>query len=827
MFRGLIEGDTFSSRRAYYGCYAVVFLVFALAAFWFVFASGHSLIWGSDGLDQLYMAFVYMGQWIRKCIATGTLVMWDYNLGYGADVFASMESWISDPFNWLSAFCPTEYTAVMFQVLVFVRLFLAGVAFSAYCRYRKLKDFPVLCGAMVYTFCGFMIFWGAMRQTLFINAGILFPLVMLGVDKIFDGKSPIQFVAFVALSFMFDFYFAYMICLFVIMYCLLRYFRDDRTRSVRDFAMLVLRFVLYGLIAIAMACVFMLPPFMCLMGMDRLSSGVAVPIVNSPSMYVFFPLGLAGGDVSASTIGARVGMVACFCLVALLCSKKLRHDHAMQTLLIAFAVLLVFAFFPVVGHAFNGFSYNTDRWMFGLGFLMAYITVVACPLLLDLEKPAYRNLAIVTVLYIVLAAVVAAVIYVKASREQLLLLICSAALAAALMALVLVAKRRKSRALLNGGLALALVCSTASMCYFRLATPALSTGKAYIDSMVQRGTATDRLLAGPNDLVSHLGDGGLWRYDKQSGIITLNSSAVKQLMGIDWFIGFYNQKVDTFRTQLALPMDSSNQNYYYAENDSRAAVDAISGVKYYLVKSSNKAIVPYSFNTSVAGGTFGSTDYTVYRSDSSLPMAFTYDSVMSPAAYSQLNPLQRQRALLQACVVDDSSLPQANVQYSNDDIPYALHSTSDSGDATIEGNHIKTTKPNASVTIDFQGNPSCETYVYFDNLQMKDYRPAKKQSGDNSLQGKFAALNEDLRSTSAQSYTIRFDSNVIKNRTMIADTNRSNFYGGKHTWMVNLGYSEKPQSSVKITFDVAGIIPSIICRCSASPWIRSIRRRPG
>ena len=64
--------------------------------------------------------------------------MWDMNIGYGSDILTTLHYYvIGDPLTLLSVFVPANKTEVLYEVLIFLRIYLAGISFSIFCFYHK------------------------------------------------------------------------------------------------------------------------------------------------------------------------------------------------------------------------------------------------------------------------------------------------------------------------------------------------------------------------------------------------------------------------------------------------------------------------------------------------------------------------------------------------------------------------------------------------------------------------------------------------------------------------------------------------------------------
>lgn len=102
------------------------------------------MIWNGDGLGQHYIALTYYGKYLRGIVGelfsngNFTLPLWDFSIGYGGDILTTFNYYvIGDPLNLLSILVPASKTEYLYSFLVLLRLYLAGISFSMYCRYTK------------------------------------------------------------------------------------------------------------------------------------------------------------------------------------------------------------------------------------------------------------------------------------------------------------------------------------------------------------------------------------------------------------------------------------------------------------------------------------------------------------------------------------------------------------------------------------------------------------------------------------------------------------------------------------------------------------------
>ena len=164
--RFLRNKDGNVSKKVWFAlAYTICFTIIAGAVFSVFIINKKSFIWVPDGLQQHFNALLYYRSWLLSIIDTLitehrlSVPLWDMHIGLGSDVLTTLHYYvIGDPLNLLSVFVPDEkYMELFYNAMVLVRIYFAGLAFSAYCRYHGQKPYSTLLGAMVYDFCFWVI----------------------------------------------------------------------------------------------------------------------------------------------------------------------------------------------------------------------------------------------------------------------------------------------------------------------------------------------------------------------------------------------------------------------------------------------------------------------------------------------------------------------------------------------------------------------------------------------------------------------------------------------------------------------------------------------
>ena len=267
--------------------------LFALAAglIYLVFLKNHkSFVYALFGDGHIcYNSLIYYGRWLRQILMTLvqehqlSIPLWDMSVGYGSDIPITF-NWmtIGDPLNLLSVFFSADRTEYLYGFLNIFRMYLAGFMFSVYALYHRNERWTVLGGSMVYAFCGFALF-AAVRDPYFMSPMVYLPLLLLGVDKIFKKEKPYLLILITALAGITNFYYFFMLSIWVFIYGVYRYFMiyGRSGCKVKNIACWLLRCIGFYVIGIAMAAVVLVPIIQQLLGSERFTSETYVPIVYS------------------------------------------------------------------------------------------------------------------------------------------------------------------------------------------------------------------------------------------------------------------------------------------------------------------------------------------------------------------------------------------------------------------------------------------------------------------------------------------------------------------------------------------------------------------
>ncbi|MCL2882208.1 MAG: YfhO family protein [Coriobacteriia bacterium] len=760
-------------RALYYAAYSIMFAVIAAIVFSWFYLNKKALVWTSDGVRQHLVAMTYYGQYLRQIlfdlIHTGRFVAphFDFSIGYGSDVLTTLNWYaIGDPLNLLFAAVPAQKATYLYSALIVLRMYLMGIAFSAYCQKLKLSRSSQLFGSITYVFCGFVL--QAIVHPNFLNPMIYLPLLFIGVEQVFRKQRPYFFIVIVCLAAVTDFYFFYVLSILLILYIVIRFVALVDKKSIKGFFSWAGRFALYYLTGLAMACLLFLPVVMYMLSTNRAGIHQTINIFYSTAYY----FKLIPGFIVSNTLGpwTYFGFTAfSFAAVILLFSKRKAHT----ALKFAFILLLVFLMLPIMGTIFNGLSYVTNRWMFGLSFVVALITAIMLPEIMKPTKKQLLILTIATALYSIsmfITSLIKITGFIPAYLIVVLLLLCMWGSYFYRRSSRSKQRNRWSHVAFLFVLLIIMASSIVISAYYKNAP----TQGNFVSEFTGSKAAIKLLTKNSSSVVKSLGDKSFYRYDENEyggQTIIENRSMLQHENSTGFYFSLSNpHMIDYFTKDIGLFV---HQNCSVYSLDNRTFVSTLASVKYFVVKPGLKQYLPYGYDKRVKQ----TKTYRVYENSYSLPLGYTYDKIIPKVEYDRFSPAEKQQALLQGAVIDSNAtlpLDTATPAFNDEEIPYRAQC---SAGVARKNNTFIVTKAHSSVVLSFSGMKDCETYLYLKNL--------------------------NYTGTQATRVTLTIKSGKVSKKIGY-QTPDFNWYADQHDYLVNMGYAAKPKSKITLEFGSKG-----------------------
>ncbi|MDE7325550.1 MAG: YfhO family protein [Lachnospiraceae bacterium] len=842
-----------NGKTKFFLAYTVLFILMVWIIFHYFWEEDRTFVWAQDGIKQHYRALSYYSKWLRELIsrlfgARLGLPSYSFSIGYGSDILTTLHYYaIGDPLNLLCIFVPEQSMLYLYEFLILLRFYLAGIAFSCYCFYQGKApyikgshanlgrdgmagfSFPsVLVGTFLYIFCGYALYAGV-RHPYFLNPMIYLPLLLTGVEKLWREKKPGLFIGSVFISSISNFYFFYMLAIFVALYAVIRLLfakreisslhetackrvssgREDfshRYACFKSFFVEIFRLAGYALVGVAASAVILLPVILAFLSNSRLSSGYQFDFLYSIGYYarLFADMLTVGTPGKWTILGYVVLVVPSIFSLLLGIIEPIwmrRSGRGQQVdepgdgdgklvsrgaLGAGFILLVLCLMLPMAGYAINGFAYVANRWSWAFSMLLAFIVVSEWEALLHTTKKRFMAVAGLTMSYAAVCVLLrksAGVVGRANLKFSLgLLALCLAVLAVSCLYGRKDANGKKGHFpsfFTEYFLLFLTLINLCGLAYFRYS---VDWGN-YIKEFCTRSTFERTLATSEIGAVADISRDvkEFFRYTGHG--LVQNATLGSGLCSTQFYWSLANGDIWEFFKEQDLTINSS---FNYMGLDDRAALCALAGVRYYVVKK-RADTVPYGYKEVELSGEFRK-QYRVFENPLALPLGYTYENYILREEYEALPPLRKQEALLEGLVLPkdmegvegfEAVIPTTSAL----EIPHTKKRKEE--DITLEGDCIVVKKKGAKLSLDFEGLAGCETYLLLGGLSY-------------DWEGEEASQTMELRVTAQD------DSGKKLEKTLTYKGESHAFYNGKQDYAVNLGYSNTKKISASIIFPRAG-----------------------
>lgn len=811
-------------RIRFYLLYTVIFMVTAWLVLRYFFTGGKTLIRGYDGWRQHYKALIFYSRWLRMIVLNflkhGKLSVpaFSFGIGFGADAMTTLHYYaIGDPLNLLSVFVPGRYMSYFYEFLIILRVYLAGIAFSCYCFSKKrFSDNAVIAGAITYCFCTYAM-WGGIRHPYFMNPMIYFPLLLLGVDRIAQKKSPWLFIAMVAVSGASNFYFFYMLVFLTVLYVIGNYILK-RKRTWKESLLLVLKLGVLGLVGILLAAAILLPVIGLFLNSSRQDNG-----------YVYAPLYLA--DYYEKLLSAfltyrglgyytRMGFAIPALTSVFLLFAAGREKRRLQA---AFAAATLMLMIPAAGYILNGMSYVSNRWIWGYSMLVAYIVADRWEAHIRMPEKVLLRLTLLTLLYNLLYFLFDG----SAENKMKFVLVLELILLLVLWLFREGGRWKEKKA--QAAILLAItVFSSAGNAYFGIAP----SQDNYVGEFENQKTVTAwpkdvqgnavkeaiRLSTGENP-----NSNDFYRYSSNN--LDINETLLNGTSNTQFYWSLSDHRRYEFWKEMGLSETNTSD---YQGLDARAALNALCGVGYFVAEDASgiKKYVPYGFERikdsgeeEVSDTAEGTKEYRVYENENALPLGYTYTEVITREKYDKLSSVEKQEAMLQGVLLDKvpEGFEEAGISLTSKVQEPKIICKSQN--VTVQGNSFVVTKKGAAVTLEFDGEKDCELYLNIEGLDYKGVTKYRLYNDDKAIDPldlytaeEWEKLPEARKEKLEEIDHSWRDDKKVELLVSSRGVKREVFYGpdqyqwrnNRHDFCTNLGYSEKVRKKITVKFMALG-----------------------
>lgn len=170
---------------------------------------------------DLYHQYAPFYEEMRSRILSGQSLEFSWEGSLGKEFLVQWAYMNSSLIGFLILLFPAEKLPEAIHLMMALKISLACASFCWYLKKsRHMEGIPAVIFALFYGWCGFVTcyFWNIM----WLDAVVLFPLLIQGIDYIIEEKKSGLYLAALTLTIYSNFYIAFLVCVVICLYCFLR-----------------------------------------------------------------------------------------------------------------------------------------------------------------------------------------------------------------------------------------------------------------------------------------------------------------------------------------------------------------------------------------------------------------------------------------------------------------------------------------------------------------------------------------------------------------------------------------------------------------------------
>lgn len=323
-----------------------------------------------DGLHQ-YMPFYSI---LYDKLKSGESMFYTFRTGVGINFLSLLSYYLSSPFNLLIVLFKKTQLNMAVSLLMVLKIALSGLTAAVYFGSKKKASVPIiLIASATYSLNSYMV--GYSWNIMWMDAVMIFPLVLLGIERLIEKKDGRLYTLSLFYALYCNYYIAFMICIFSVLWFLTWHFT-----SVKQFILRGFSFALHSIIAAGMAAVLLIPAYL---GIKETASGEDMSLPGHSWLTSFTDLLTRQMDFASpishdnfdGNANLYFGIFVLMAFLLFLFNGKINlHEKIGKILLVVF--LLVSCNEEILNFIWHGFHNQygiPNRFTFMYGFVLIYM----------------------------------------------------------------------------------------------------------------------------------------------------------------------------------------------------------------------------------------------------------------------------------------------------------------------------------------------------------------------------------------------------------------------------------------------------------------------
>ena len=346
--------------------------------------TGKFSILTSDLFAQYYKLFFDF-----KGVLDGTSnIFYSFSKGLGGGMISTYAYYLFSPFNFILSLFSYDNIYMATIIIIFLKISLCGLTMFNFLKYhfQDKQEIYLLIFSTAYALSLYNI--GNYFQVMWLDAVLLAPLVLLGIDKLILEKKPLLYGVSLFLIVLTNYYMGYMVCLFSIIYFIYRLLLNKPNKKI------ISMFIITSLLSGMMTMFLNIPNILATLSGDRMTK-TYVGLFNMDVLGLFSKIFIGAHD-SNNILNTSYAFLYCGIIMIPLLSlyflnKKILKKEKILSSMVLFIMLISIFISPInyVWHLFSPPNCFNYRYIFLFIIFILYLCCKSFFNLKHLEKKDY------------------------------------------------------------------------------------------------------------------------------------------------------------------------------------------------------------------------------------------------------------------------------------------------------------------------------------------------------------------------------------------------------------------------------------------------------
>lgn len=361
------------------------------------------VIMQSDMMAQYTSLFNYFSNVLKG----DESIFYSFSKGLGGSILGTFAYYLASPINLILFLFNNQTIPYAMLLILLLKVGLSGLTFNIYLKDKMNNKVYSLIMSLCYALMAYSVNY--YFNIMWLDGIYLAPLILLGIDKLIDGKSIKLYTISLFLAIFSNYYIGFMLCIFSCIYFIYSLLISKNNFNKKELKKIIIRFFITSLLAGLMTFCILIPTVLELSNGARSINNISFNLKpNINLLDIFSKSYLATHNSSLvlnpNTVNWYCGIINIILVSLYFCNKNITKKEKIYSFLIIIIFLISFMI-PFVNNIWHGFL-EPQFFNYRYSFLFSlFLLVIASKSLNNLNITKIKSL-IMYLVYIITSLIV-------------------------------------------------------------------------------------------------------------------------------------------------------------------------------------------------------------------------------------------------------------------------------------------------------------------------------------------------------------------------------------------------------------------------------------